>query len=346
MKKIGIIGAFGFKNLEHGGQPVKTREIYYAMCEKYGKENVCYVETLGEKNHIKLLFKTFLLMKNCNQVAMLPAQNGVKIFAPLLAFLNIFFKRKLFYFVVGGWLPEFAGKSESLKKSLLKFDFIFAETNSMTHRLNDIGLKNAKYFPNFREMKILSEQELVYNTKLPLKLCTFSRVLKEKGIGDAIKSVIDANSILKREAFSLDIYGIIDDSYKDEFDEIIKSSPSFITYKGLVSQSESIDTLKDYFALLFPTYYSGEGLAGTLIDALSAGVPVISTNWHYNCDVIENGKTGLIYDYKNKELLTKSLVYVASCADKFNSMKLSCLKEAEKYTREAAKKIFDKYLES
>jgi glycosyltransferase involved in cell wall biosynthesis len=47
--------------------------------------------------------------------------------------------------------------------------------------------------------------------------------------------------------------------------------------------------LRDYFALLFPIYYIGEGFAGTAIDAFSAGVPVIASDWKYNSEVIKEG---------------------------------------------------------
>lgn len=343
MKKIGISGAFDFKGMYHGGQCVKAREVYYAFCEKYGKENVLFLETFRERNYIKLLFKSFLLIKSCEQIAILPAQNGVKIFAPLFSLLNKFFKRKLHYFVIGGWLPEFVESNSFLKKPLLKFNKIFVETNSMKEKLEKLRLNNVLYFPNFREMKILKEDDLVYSTSAPFKLCTFSRIIKEKGIGDAVKSVTCVNEKLGETAFCLDIYGVVDDAYKEEFEKIMSEAPDYIKYCGSVKPEKATDTLKNYFALLFPTYYSGEGLAGTLIDALASGIPTVATDWRYNAEIIENGVTGLVYDYKNKDLLTSTLEYLYSCPDKFNLLKKNCILEAEKYTRKAAMEIINKY---
>ena len=79
--------------------------------------------------------------------------------------------------------------------------------------------------------------------------------------------------------------------------------------------------------LLFPTYYDGEGFAGTLIDAMAAGVPVIASNWRYNSEIIKDGKIGFIIN-KN---LKNELVKVLSATNRGNEMKISCLLEAEKY---------------
>ena len=45
MKKIGIIGAFGFKTMDMGGQPVKTRSLKATLEKYYGNEQVVCVET-------------------------------------------------------------------------------------------------------------------------------------------------------------------------------------------------------------------------------------------------------------------------------------------------------------
>jgi len=59
--------------------------------------------------------------------------------------------------------------------------------------------------------------ELQDTHALPYKLCTFSRVLKEKGIEDAINAVIKVNTDCGREVCTLDIYGQIDENTKMRF---------------------------------------------------------------------------------------------------------------------------------
>ena len=72
------------------------------------------------------------------------------------------------------------------------------------------------------------------------------------------------------------------DSVQTEwFNELKSTFPSYIKYGGLVPFDKSVEVLKNYFALLFPTYYEGEGFAGTLLDAMAAGVPVVASDWRY-----------------------------------------------------------------
>lgn len=58
-----------------------------------------------------------------------------------------------------------------------------------------------------------------------LRVCTFSRVMKEKGIGDAITAVCSVNSILGFNAFRLDIYGKVDGDQVEWFDSLIRNVP-------------------------------------------------------------------------------------------------------------------------
>lgn len=344
MKKIGICGAFGFDTNDNGGQPVKTREIYYLFRELYGKENLEILETFGKKKYLNLLIKSFLLVKNCESILMLPANNGLKIFAPLFSFLNVVFKKKLYYSVIGGWLPEFIENKKYLIKSLKTFNGIWVETSTMKDKLEKLGLDNIFVVPNFKDLEILSEEELIVTKNPPYKLCTFSRVMKEKGIEDAIKAVTEINEKSGKIKFELDIYGKIDSGYEEAFSNLQKSFPSYIKYCGMVEPEKSVSVIKDYFALLFPTYYSGEGMPGTVIDAYSSGVPVIATNWRYNPEIITHEVCGLLYDYNSKDLLIDILSDVYKNPDLINNMKKNCIKEAQKYTKKNVMALLEEYM--
>ena len=96
----------------------------------------------------------------------------------------------------------------------------------------------------------------VYATSKPFKLCTFSRVMKEKGIEDAVNAVEEINKKYDETIFTLDIYGQIDTMQTEWFESLQSRFLKDVSYKGLVPFDKSTDVLKNYYALLFPTSVS------------------------------------------------------------------------------------------
>lgn len=309
--RVGICGHYGGGKIYLDGQTVKTKIFTKELANKIGEQNIEIVDTHGwKRTPLSLIIKCIMLLSRCQNIIIFPAQNGIKVLSLLFVILNRVFKRKLHYVVIGGWLPELLEKNSALKNRVSKFDGVYVETYSMLSKLKEVCLTNVKYLPNFKDLDILNEDELIYQNEEPYKLCTFSRVSKEKGIEDAIEAVKNVNNSLGRIAYTLDIYGQVDEEYKDRFEYLKKEVPEYITYKGVVDYNRSVDVLKDYFALLFPTYYSGEGFPGTIIDAYASGLPVIATNWRYNPEIIQHQVDGIIYEYKNKDSLQKILMEI------------------------------------
>jgi len=83
-------------------------------------------------------------------------------------------------------------------------------------------------------------------------------------------------------------------------------------------------------ALLFPTYYEGEGMPGTIIDAFSAGLPVIASDWKYNTEIVSDN-TGIIFKTGNISDLVRCLIELADYPDNIIKKKPYCLKEANRY---------------
>lgn len=330
--KVSVLGHFGEGANLFNGQTIKTKTVTEELQNQLGQDQVLKIDTHGGwKTLLKAPFQIFYALKNSVNVLIFPAHNGLRVYAPLLSFLRrLFNKRKIHYVVIGGWLPKFLLKRQNLSKSLKKFDGIYVETCTMKSALEEQGFENVFVMPNCKKLMVLSESELVYPLGAPYKLCTFSRVMKEKGIETAISVIKQVNDKLSYTAYSLDIYGQVDTTQTGWFESLKLQFPDYVRYCGCVNANQSVGVLKEYFALLFPTYYEGEGFAGTLIDAYSAGVPVIASDWKYNSELI-NEDVGYIYPTKDQEAFVNILEEIAMNPDMILSKKRPCLKEAEKY---------------
>ena len=331
MKKLSIIGHFAFGKEFLDGQTIKTITITKELENQLGSDQVLKIDTHGGKKVVfKSPFQVLKALKNASNVMIFPAHNGVRVYVPLLSFFKRFFKgRKLYYNVVGGWLAKFLENKKSLTKQLKKFDGLFVETSTLKTALENMGFTNVSVVPNCKELDILTESQLVYPETEPYKLCTFSRVIKQKGIEDAINAVIYANEYFGRTVYTLDIYGQVDNAEKEWFENLQKTFPDYIKYGGLVSFDKSVEVLKNYFALLFPTRFYTEGVPGTILDAFASGLPIISVKWFNYSDILDDSVC-IGYDFDDIDKL-KEILLDENLKDKLNSFKKNCLKKASEY---------------
>ena len=344
MFKVLLVGTFDFDTLDTGGQPVKSRELFYALQHQYGHSNVSFVD-IGKwkKNPIGVFLKLLKLCRKSKNIIFLTAKNGIKIIPSLL----LFFKKRnsrIFYDVIGGWLPSLLESNKALSRRLQSLDGIWVETANMKCDMQELGFHNVTVVKNFKSIDLLCENELVYHSAIPLPLCTFSRVIKEKGINDAIDAVARINSRFNKTVYTLDIYGPVDKNYETEFKNLVNVNKKFVRYCGIIDPLQSVSTVKNYFLLLFPTHYFTEGIPGTIIDAYFSGVPVVAPCWKNHQDVIKNRETGLCYPFDDFNCFLDLLVYSFENITEINMMKKNCLSFAFAFTTKAIVEQIDKML--
>lgn len=346
-KRVCIIGHFGNRQNLLNGQTVKTKILADELVRCFGANEVQRIDTSGRfRALLRAPAMVFRAMRSSENVIILPAQNGVRVFAPLLALgRGLFPGCRIHYAVIGGWLPRLLTGRRRLSKALKRFDGIYVETNTMKRALEALGFDNVYVMPNCKKLAVLSKEDLVYPSGEPYRLCTFSRVMKEKGIEDAVRAVERVNAELGHTAFTLDIYGQVDAVQTAWFDRLQKSFPPCVRYGGLVPFDRSVEVLKDYFALLFPTLFPTEGIPGTIIDAYAAGVPVVASRWESFSDIMEEGVTGVGYELGSPCGLYDALLWVYKHQEEWQSMKKNCLREAEKYLPENAMRVIKERLQ-
>ncbi|MBQ8359144.1 MAG: glycosyltransferase [Oscillospiraceae bacterium] len=338
MKKAAVIGHFGFGLECLDGQTVKTKIVTEALAGELGDESVLHYDTHGgAKTLLKAPFMVLSALAKAQNVIILPAHNGLRVFGRLLPLCKRFFKgRKLHYSVVGGWLPEKLKEDPGLARALKKFDAIYAETNTVKNALEAQGFTNIRVMPNCKALTPLLPEDLVYQKDVPYKLCTFSRVMEEKGIGDAVAAVKAVNEQAGKTLYTLDIYGQVDPGQTQWFEKLQAEFPACVRYGGAVPFQKSVEVLKDYFALLFPTRYFTEGVPGTIIDAYASGVPVVSAKWESFGDIVDDGLTGIGYEFGSKEALERVLLAIGKDPGAFNALKENCLEKSKCFAPKTA----------
>ena len=334
-KKVCVCGHFGFGKELLNGQTVKTKILAAELDKRFTSNEVSKIDTHGGKsNLLSLPFRLFGALRNHKNVIILPAHNGLRIIAPILVAENVFFKRRLHYSVIGGWLPEYLKSRRVVARALKRFHCIYVETETMKRALEAQGYSNVKVVVNCKPLSI--KKDIDNRAKEPYRLCTFSRVMREKGIEDAVNAVNELNQEKGRTVYTLDIYGPVDPSQTEWFESLRAELPQGVDYRGEVRFDKSVEVLQNYFALLFPTRFYTEGVPGTIIDGYAAALPVISSRWECFGDMVADGVTGVGYDFGNVTELKKILEEIANDPDKIEGMRQSCVERAKNYMPENA----------
>ena len=330
---VTVCGHFANEQIAADGQTIKIRAIHAALVERYGPENVKLCDSYNWKlNRVKYLLNVMSALTTSTNIVLVPAQNGLKIFVPLVGLLSYITEFKFHYLVIGGWLEKSLINNRALVHFLKRCAGIYVETNTMYDRLiKAYSFSNIFIIPNFKPLKILAPGSLKNTTKFPLKLLTLSRVMEEKGICDAISAVQEVNEKNGKTLYELDIYGNIESKFEEKFKAVMSGAPSYIKYKGIIDSQNTVHNIKDYYALLFPTRYMTEGLPGAIIDAYSAGLPIISSRWDSYSEIINEGVTGYGFEMGDIQGL-KSVLEKCIDVNIINNMRKACLYESRKYT--------------
>ncbi len=344
--KIGIWGQYGGGEKIADGQAVRTTIITNELYRRYGKENIATVNTNAWRKHpFSFFFKTVKLYFSSQKVVVLPADNGFKVVVGIYDFLIKLKKKELYDVVIGGYLPKLLEEKPNYVKKLSKYSGLFVQTENIKKDLEKFGLKNVYILSNPKRLNTRKDEDLVINNEKYLSVCMLSRVSENKGVEDAVSAVRLFNQKYGEIRIKLDIYGMILPQYKERFNQILDENSDFVAYKGIADYDKTVETLAPYFALLFPTYFHGEGFPGNMIDCFNTGIPVIATDWLYNKDVIQDGKNGILIPIKNPEALCGAIETLYNDREFALQIAKNNLIEAQRYAPDEVMKEFYTFMD-
>lgn len=346
-KKIAIIGHFGGDENITDGQTVKTKILYDELTMKT-EWKIKKIDTYYKrKKPMKLAFQTLCALLSRKDIIILLSGNGMRFYFPVLYWANMLLGTRVYHDVIGGNLDSYIKRNPKYAKYLNSFEVNWIETEMLKKHVENCGVTNCEVIPNFKQLAVLPESAIDIEENGAFRFCTFSRVMKEKGIEDAIAAVKKINSEAGETVCTLDIYGLIDKGYKERFSEVMSTALPCVQYRGVVPFDKSVEAIKNYAAILFPTTWDGEGFPGTIVDAYSAGLPVIATDWNSNSEVIAEGKTGFIYPHIEKDGLALSMKkFMKYDAAARLTMRKNCLTAAKEYLPQKWIGIIKRQIES
>jgi glycosyltransferase involved in cell wall biosynthesis len=159
------------------------------------------------------------------------------------------------------------------------------------------------YLPGFRsKTKIPPLQKENQNG---LRLIFLGHIAREKGplvLLDAMQLLSKKNNI----HVTCDFYGPIHDEIRQEFQSKLNVTKNS-HYRGVADAGIGSQLISAYDVLVLPSYFACEGHPGVIIEAMHAGVPVISTQHRAIPELVKDGENGFLVPVQDSIALSGAI---------------------------------------
>jgi glycosyltransferase involved in cell wall biosynthesis len=234
---------------------------------------------------------------------------------------KVFNKKMIYHFFGGNFHKQFQNYNSLirwwLKCTILRSSFKLMETRKMVTYFQSVeGVSNIVWFPNARKSHPIKELNFRYSHRFVF----ISRVTKTKGI-DLLFEVAEQLP----QHFVVDVFGPLDERYYKE-DSFKRTK---LNYLGLLKPEEVANILLDYNVVVLPSFYSGEGYPGILIEALSLGKPIITTKLNALDEIVDSGYNGQLVEQQNVDDLYKAMLQFNK--DNYKTYSLNAKKKFQQF---------------
>lgn len=317
------------------GQIAKTNDII-SFLKKHGYE--VDILNYGKFNIFQKIFSSKRIIKDYEKIVLMPGgKNALFYYINLLTKLH---KTNTHYVAIGGWVLNLLNDSKNKKyfDKLKSFKGVYLQNTKTVDAFIENGFKNVFNVSSFSSKLPITDKQanlkaLNYLKQEEFNFCFFARVERTKGVLLACEAIQKAIQKYPEHKITLDIYGEIkDEVLRSEIGKITEKTAQ-ISYKGILYSDDCLTVLSSYFCMLFPTFYKGEGTPHTIIESYMAGLPIIASNWAYNSELVENGKTGFLFDL-NTDQLFETICHVIDNYKELSDVSKNCYKKSKFFDME------------
>ena len=170
-------------------------------------------------------------------------------------------------------------------------DLFMVETDLLMKNALRVGLDRTNATPNGRHLSKIVRAAHEYTGRWVM----ISRLLPTKGVFEAVAA------FRKMPRMTLDLVGPLDGIRETDLD-----LPTNVKWLGPRPSDEISGLLQDYDGFVFPTYYPTEGHAGVIIEALAAGLPVVSTSYRSIPELIDD-TCGILVPTKDVDAIVEAV---------------------------------------
>ncbi|MBI5765234.1 MAG: glycosyltransferase family 4 protein [Planctomycetes bacterium] len=320
-----------------GGAGVSLKQLFERLTQ-LEDVRVIMVNTGGVRGHrvtglfrfIAIVGRIFRGALQADVVSLQPVPSGLPFIGPFAWLAAALFGKPFMIRMFGGEdFLDVPGLRGSIVRWLVRrTDLYLAQTKALVASAKRGGLRRVEWFPTHRPMPPESEIQ-DRNGACCRRFVFLSHVKPTKGIHELVAAAekLDGN-------VEVDIYGpLMDGLTAEQF-----AGRKGVTYKGQVPPGEALRILPTYDALLFPTFWPGEGYPGIILEAYGAGLPVITTNWMAIPEIVDE-TSGVLVPPRDVNALADAMKRLATDAVLCDRLRRGVLAkraffDADRWTRE------------
>jgi glycosyltransferase involved in cell wall biosynthesis len=156
----------------------------------------------------------------------------------------------------------------------------------------------------------------------PLRLLYAGNVTQRKGMAYLLEAIAQ----IPKSIATLHIVGTVQGSGR-----AFEAQKELYTYQPAVSQQALFSLYQDYDALVLPTLFEGFGLV--LVEAMAAGLPIITTAHSFGPELVEEGKTGYLVPIRDVNALTLAIETMAELSyEGYNAIRMAAREKAVSFS--------------
>jgi glycosyltransferase involved in cell wall biosynthesis len=191
------------------------------------------------------------------------------------------------------------------KETIVKSNFFISHADFCDEFIRNLN-KNAKIF----KIDDITKDEYFNIKREPVKnsILFIAYPTKTKGLKELI---LTFNEIyFQYDDIKIIVVGNYDENYKKSLLSLLKSheAKDKIIFKGFLSNQNLLIEFSKADLFVFPSYF--ETSPNVIMEAMSAGVPIITTNVGGIPDMISDGYTGLLVEPKNSVDLKSKITFL------------------------------------
>jgi glycosyltransferase involved in cell wall biosynthesis len=218
-----------------------------------------------------------------------------------------------------------------MRHLVLKADIVLIQTKRMIRQLEAECGPRAVWFSTY-----LPADSTPVPTETVGRTCRrfvfLGHLWRSKGVGTILRVARELPTDV-----TIDLWGPLDEFTEEQ---ICMQGAGRVTYRGVLERSQVLPTLREYDCLLLPTRHPGEGYPGVIVEAFTAGIPVISTKWLAIPEIVDES-CGLLIDPDNAGQLSDAIGRL--CADSLLWRKLcvGATAQASQFAHSRWAKVFE-----